>query len=318
MSVITGGNVIEGGGPQQYAMAGVPTNGTDEVQRVTIGGAPTAGAGSYFRLAFQGWTTAPILWHATNATLLGRIDAALEALPNIGTGGVVTADVDLNAGVGNLSITFSGTRLAKLAVPQITVAEMALTGNAPTVATSTTTPGVDASFRDARTGDKLVDSTNGVEYVNTGVPGAPTWVATSVGAVSQEMIDFVAAIPFAAIADVAGAGIAIAAANPTAVAAADAAAVAGTVEAGGVGAAAGGWDTAGHRDTTIATISEMKTTVNALVTEATELKAKAAVERTELTELKLDIETLSATVVEIKTQLNDLLAKLRTAAVLTP
>jgi len=52
-------------------------------------------------------------------------------------------------------------------------------------------------------------------------------------------------------------------------------AVAGTIEAGGTGAAAGGWDTSGHRDTTITTISEMKTTINALLVDLTDLKQLA-------------------------------------------
>lgn len=38
--------------------------------------------------------------------------------------------------------------------------------------------------------------------------------------------------------------------------------VAGSVPAGGVGAAAGGWDTAPNRDTAITTTTEIKTVVN--------------------------------------------------------
>lgn len=45
------------------------------------------------------------------------------------------------------------------------------------------------------------------------------------------------------------------------------ASVAGTIPAGGTGAAAGGWDTATNRDTAIATINEMRTQLNALLTE---------------------------------------------------
>jgi hypothetical protein len=104
------------------------------------------------------------------------------------------------------------------------------------------------------------------------------------------------AVPVAAVATVAGNGIAVAAA--------DAAAVAGTIPAGGTGATEGAYDSAANRNTMLATVGEMKTTVNALVTEATELKA--------------DITTLSATVVEIKASLNDALAKLRTAGLITP
>lgn len=43
------------------------------------------------------------------------------------------------------------------------------------------------------------------------------------------------------------------------------AAVAGSIPAGGTGAAAGGWDTSGNRDTAITTITEIKTQLNALL-----------------------------------------------------
>lgn len=39
--------------------------------------------------------------------------------------------------------------------------------------------------------------------------------------------------------------------------------VAGSVVAGGTGATAGGWDTSGHRDTSITTMTEIKTVINA-------------------------------------------------------
>jgi hypothetical protein len=51
-------------------------------------------------------------------------------------------------------------------------------------------------------------------------------------------------------------------ATPTTVAA-----VAGAVPAGGTGAAAGAWDTSANRDTAITTITEIKTQLNALLTE---------------------------------------------------
>jgi hypothetical protein len=43
------------------------------------------------------------------------------------------------------------------------------------------------------------------------------------------------------------------------------AAVAGSIPAGGTGTAAGGWDTAGNRDTAITTMTEIKTQLNALL-----------------------------------------------------
>lgn len=166
--------VIEGatGG---YTTAGAPVGGTDEVQTLTIGGTPTGGT---FTLTFEGFTTAPITWTATDATLISNIDAALEALPNIGTGNVTVADTTMTSGIGNATITFVA-GLGKRAVGLI-VAVSSLTGTAPTVVVADTTPGVDASARGAPIGATLTDTTNGKLYINTGTPAAPTW--TVVGA----------------------------------------------------------------------------------------------------------------------------------------
>lgn len=273
--------------------AGAPGAGTSEVQTLTIGGTPTGGT---FKLAYKGQITAAIAWSATDATLIANIDAALGALSTIGgASNVTTAAGTVSSGIGTITITFAGA-LAKLAVPLITVDTNSLTGSSPTLAIAETTPGVTATHRGAPKGALLVDTTNGVWYQNTGTVSAPTWTAVNVASVSQEMIDLAAAIPTAAVADVAGAGAAIAAA--------DAAAVAGATPSGGTGATEGAYDTAAHRDAFIATVAEMKTTVNALVTEATELKA--------------DHNTVNTTLLEIKAQLNDLLAKLRTAGIVTP
>ena len=92
--------------------SGAPAAGTNEVQTLTIGGTPTGGT---FRLSYQGRRTGLIAWSATNNTLVANVDAALEALPTIGTGGVVTAAGTLTAGVGTITITFSGTRVARRA-----------------------------------------------------------------------------------------------------------------------------------------------------------------------------------------------------------
>jgi hypothetical protein len=108
-----------------------------------------------------------------------NIDAALEALPNIGTGGVTTAVGTITAGIGTITVTFAGD-LAKKAVPTITVADNSLTGTSPTIAVAETTPGVDASFRGLPVGAIVTDTTTGVQYTNTGTPNAPTF--TVVGA----------------------------------------------------------------------------------------------------------------------------------------
>ena len=168
-------NVIEGAiGGSAYTSAGAPTVGTDEVQTLTIGGTPTSGT---FKLAYDGQTTASISWSATNSTLVANVDAALEALTNIGTGNVTTAVGTMTAGIGTLTITFAGT-LAKKAVNTITVNTNALVGTSPTVAVAETTPGVNSSGRGAVIGALLADVTNGILYICTAA-NPPTW--TKVG-----------------------------------------------------------------------------------------------------------------------------------------
>lgn len=103
---------------------------------------------------------------------------------------------------------------------------------------------------------------------------------------SSELNDVMAAIPTAAQADAAAlTATGIAAAVPAA------------APAGGTGDAAGGWDTAQHRDDAITTINDL---------------------RTHAIELDLDYEALLVDVTALRTTLNGLLAKLRTAGIVTP
>ena len=151
-------SVIENAGlgtPLQNA--GVPVAGTDEVQRLTIGGTPTGGT---FTLSLDGFTTGPIDWNATTGTLLTNIETAVEALPNVDA--VTVADVSLAAGIGDLDITFDGANVAKKAQNLMTADGAALTGTAPTVSVAEQTAGVTATHRSAPTGARLTDITNGV------------------------------------------------------------------------------------------------------------------------------------------------------------
>jgi hypothetical protein len=154
-----------------FASAGVPSAGTDEIQTITIGGTPTAGT---FKLTFQGQQTAAITWSATNATLVANIDAALEALGNIGTAGVTTAVGTMTAGIGTITVTFNGV-VGKLAVDTMTVVS-SLTGTSPTIAVAETTPGVTATARGYPKGTIVSDTTNAKGYIMTGTPTAPTFV----------------------------------------------------------------------------------------------------------------------------------------------
>jgi hypothetical protein len=165
-------NVMPGGAGPVLPIAGVPSVGTDEVQTVTIGGTPTGGS---FTLTLEGYTTAAIPWNATNATLLASIDAALEALPNVGTGGVTVAAGTLTAGIGTLTCTFDTGNRARSPLLGVMTATNAMTGTAPTIAVARTTPGVGASFRGVGTGIIVTDITNKKAYINTGTANVPVW-----------------------------------------------------------------------------------------------------------------------------------------------
>lgn len=175
MPVLTGGNII-GGGLDGYTSAGAPAAGTSAIQTLTIGGTPTGGT---FKIALEGFTTAAITWSATNATLVANIDAALELLPSVGTGGVTTAVGTMTAGIGTITLTFAGNRAVQV-VSLATIAANSLTGTSPTLAIATTTPGVNPSGQGAAIGATLTDITNGKLYINTGTAAAPTWTVVGV------------------------------------------------------------------------------------------------------------------------------------------
>lgn len=110
--------------------------GTNEVQTLTLTGVPTGGTIS---ITYDGRTTTPLVFNAAAAA----IQAALEALPNIGTGGVVCAGGPWPAAV---TVTFSGAFTQKRPHPNIGIGVNALTGGTtPTMTTVDTTPGVNAT-----------------------------------------------------------------------------------------------------------------------------------------------------------------------------
>lgn len=165
---------MAGAAREVYSSAGAPGAGTNEVQTITIGGTPTGGT---FKLGFGGFTTAAIAWSATNGTLVANIDAALEALPSIGTGGVTTAVGTMTAGVGTITLTFAGANTQKRAIATVTVVSNDMTGTSPTIAVAETTPGVTADGYGASQGATLIRADTGARYQNLGTPAAPNWSA---------------------------------------------------------------------------------------------------------------------------------------------
>jgi hypothetical protein len=171
MPTITGNHVAEGT-ILTIPVAGTPTNGTSEIHTLTIGGTPTGGT---FKLAFLGSITAAITWSSTDATLIANIQAALRALPTIGTAGVTVAAGTGTSGIGTYTITFGGNLAKLLLIGVITVDTNSMTGTSPTVAVAQTTPGVTATRRGAPKGS-IVTSDDGKLYAQTATtPLAPTW-----------------------------------------------------------------------------------------------------------------------------------------------
>ena len=143
---------------------GAPSNGTDEVQTVTVTGTPTGGT---FALEWRGRTTTPIAYNANSAT----VQAALEALSNIGSGNVAASGT-LS---GGMTITFQG-NLEKKAWALLELADNSLTGGtSPNVTIVETVTGVNASGRGALPGRILVDTDDGIAHINKGTQTAPVW-----------------------------------------------------------------------------------------------------------------------------------------------
>lgn len=113
-------------------LTGVPAEatGTNEVQTLTGSGTL---AGSY-ALVYEGYSTPMLAAGAVAAT----VQAALEALPNIGVGNILVAGGPLNT-VTPMTLTFR-VALGKKNVSLIVVNSIAITASAITVAE--TTPGV--------------------------------------------------------------------------------------------------------------------------------------------------------------------------------
>jgi hypothetical protein len=174
MSTIESSNTIPGAFGQRRAN-GAPSNGTSEVQTITLGGTPTGGS---FKLSFQGQTTAAISWSSTNATLLANVQNALRALGTVGAEGITVAAGTLTAGIGTMTATFGG-HLAALALPALVVASNNLSGTSPTIAITKTTPGVTATQRGAPKGALLINTLDGELYQNMGTATAPIWTLTA-------------------------------------------------------------------------------------------------------------------------------------------
>lgn len=155
-----------------YGYAGAPSNGTSEIDTLTI--QTSTSAGTFTISVTNSRPTAAITWSATDATLIANIQAALVAHPVIGTGGAVVTAGTGTSGIGTYLITLGG-KNGRQDFPALSIGTNALTGGtAPTL--TTTTAGVAGTFTNALTGALLEDTTNGELYQNiSAVAGSPNW-----------------------------------------------------------------------------------------------------------------------------------------------
>jgi hypothetical protein len=164
---------IMGGSKGVMYLAAAPTVGTDAVNSMVIGGTPSGG--SSFILNVFGFQTPAILWSSTNATLLAAIQAALDAVPGVGTNGIVATAGGapaLTAGVGQVLLTFSGANVSKRTQSTITVVSPPAGG---TLAITESTPGVTMNPFSPRKGALVVDENAGALLQNTGTASLPVW-----------------------------------------------------------------------------------------------------------------------------------------------
>ena len=154
------------------SLAGAPTSGRNEIQRLTPGG--TISAGTY-KVTFEGQQTAAIAWDATAAL----VQAALEDLSNVAVGDVIVSGGPTQTAF--LTIQFTK-NLGGIDRTQVSV-QSSLTGTNPTLSPSTPTAGILGSFRGAQPGCLLQDTTNGILYRNTGTSAAPVWTVPAADAV---------------------------------------------------------------------------------------------------------------------------------------
>jgi autotransporter-associated beta strand protein len=127
-SSITGTDGVAIAGSGSLSLGGVNSGltGINAVQTINFVGTPTGGS---FSLSFDGTTTMPIAYSTSPTTLQSNVQAALAALPTIGS----TANFTLGGTATSLTVTFTGA-MAGSGQNVITVAVNALTGG--------TTPGL--------------------------------------------------------------------------------------------------------------------------------------------------------------------------------
>ncbi len=149
---------------------GTPSNGTNEIQTITISGSP---AGGTFRLSKSGQRTGDLAHDIST----GDMQTALRALTSIGAG-----NVNVSGSAGDTYVVEFVGDLAKLSVSLIKVNRNQLTGGTdPEVTVESTTEGVSATLRGVPANTLLLSRTTSSMYRNTGTDDIPVWTQIDSG-----------------------------------------------------------------------------------------------------------------------------------------
>jgi hypothetical protein len=89
-----------------FDYTGLKAGGVNEVQQITF---DSYTAGDTFNITLEDFTTDPIAYSAVGATMAAQLTASLEALDNVGAGGVTVA----NTATDTYSVTFVGDNAAE-------------------------------------------------------------------------------------------------------------------------------------------------------------------------------------------------------------
>lgn len=159
----------------QHSYAGTPTDGVNEVQRVTGGGVISGGTWDLDLSPAGGPALTLIPWNVTAAQLQSLVDPDGSLAITVGGGPIASTP---------MTFMFTGA-LGGLNLSELTCSATNLTGAGHSLTPDTAVAGVQGTFRGAPAGDTLEDTVNGVLYVNTGSAATPEWTVRTADGVNE-------------------------------------------------------------------------------------------------------------------------------------
>lgn len=157
-------------------LGAAPTSGVKQVESTPIVGTITGDGNATVTVTAAGMTgspkavSVPVLNGDTTAVTAGKMRDALNADPNVGA--------FFEASISGSTLVLTAKRsAANDATMNIAYTNGTCTGLTPDATSDNATAGVLGTYRGARGGVYLADTTNGNLYVNTGTYLCPVWTA---------------------------------------------------------------------------------------------------------------------------------------------